>query len=611
MLDFYNLINKKWLDNITIPDDSSSINNFVILEKKILKKLKKIIENVNDNNILKILYIQGQQYKINNIDIKILKKFICNILQINNISDLFTLMFNYNINYGINFPLEFNIYPNLINSKLNILHINSGGINLPDKDYYLLDKHTEIVNNYKDFIKNYLNIFNIKLDIDIIYDIEKKLAYKIWNKTEQRLNENKSNNILYEELIKKFPKFKFIDNIFKFTDSKNRIINLVNIEYIEYFNSLNINLYNWKQYFIYQILLHFNSYFTYSIKICYWNFFSKFLLGNKNINSKWEISLNITSTVLGELLGELYIKYYYNKKNNIIINNIINYIKKELKLSINNNKWMSEYTKNNALYKLKNMNTKIGYNNCLEKKYSKLIINNNNTYFQNMLNVLEFNNNFLLNNLYKPVNKSKWSMYSFTVNAYNDPNFNEIVIPAGILQKPFYYKSNIIKTFGAIGTIIGHEIIHGFDDQGCKYDGNGNLNQWWTDEDLINYNKTTEIVVKQYNNFIIDNIHVNGLLTLGENIADIGGIKLSFNALIKYLYDHNIKYDNKMLKQFFISYAIMWRCKIRQEKIKYNLINDPHSPPIFRVNGVINNMKEFYDIYDIKNYNNNIKFNIW
>jgi putative endopeptidase len=271
---------------------------------------------------------------------------------------------------------------------------------------------------------------------------------------------------------------------------------------------------------------------------------------------------------------------------------------------------MSDFTKKNALYKLNKMIIKIGYNDKIKTDYSYLNINNNNTYFENILKILKFNNEIKLNKLYQPIDKNRWLMYGFSVNAYYESSFNEIVIPAGILQEPFFYENNIIKTFGAIGSIIGHEIIHGFDDQGCKYDGNGNLNNWWTDKDVENYNNAIKILEKQYNNYIIENEKVNGLLTLGENIADIGGCKLSFLALINFLNSNNIKYNKKNLEKFFESFAIMWREKTRVEKIKYNLINDTHSPKIFRVNGTLHNIDYFYNIYNIKNNNEN-KFNVW
>jgi len=207
------------------------------------------------------------------------------------------------------------------------------------------------------------------------------------------------------------------------------------------------------------------------------------------------------------------------------------------------------------------------------------------------------------------------------VNAYYSPNFNEIVFPAGILQSPFFSISqNMAFNFGGIGSVIGHEITHGFDDQGSKYDGDGNLNNWWKEQDFIKYKEKTDIVKKQYSNYKILGKKINCELTLGENIADIGGVYISLKAFERYLKDHpedNIKINNFTPKQlFFINYANIWKSKSTDEEIKRKLIVDPHSPPIFRVNGVLRNIDDFYDAFNIKKtdslyLNNNLRVKIF
>ena len=214
--------------------------------------------------------------------------------------------------------------------------------------------------------------------------------------------------------------------------------------------------------------------------------------------------------------------------------------------------------------------------------------------------ISSFNNMYKIKRLYEPLDRTLWFMSAHQVNAYYSPSLNDIVFPAGILQEPFFSKSqDIASNFGGFGMVIGHEITHGFDDQGSKFDSDGNLKNWWTDLDRTKYNEKTEIVKTQYSKYVIENNNVNGELTLGENIADIGGLALSFRALKQYLKDKFNYVDTKLLKQFFINYANIWKSKSRKEDTLYRLTVDPHSPPIFRVNGAVKNIDEFYDLFNI------------
>ena len=211
--------------------------------------------------------------------------------------------------------------------------------------------------------------------------------------------------------------------------------------------------------------------------------------------------------------------------------------------------------------------------------------------------------NKLLNKLYKSIDRAEWHMNAFDVNAYYSPSFNEIVFPAGILQKPFFCKNDDAMSFGGIGSIIGHEMTHGFDDEGCKFDHLGNLENWWTDSDKINYNLKTKIIEEQYNNYKVEGLNLNGKLTLGENIADIGGVSISLAGFKHYLRENSVKDIEKHLEKFFISYAQIWAGHSRKEEAIKLLTLDPHSPPQFRVNGVITNIDDFYTIFNVDENN--------
>jgi predicted metalloendopeptidase len=269
---------------------------------------------------------------------------------------------------------------------------------------------------------------------------------------------------------------------------------------------------------------------------------------------------------------------------------------------------MENITKAKAIEKLNRMNIKIGYPDKYFKDYDKLDINISNSLIKNIFNIKKFNIDFKLTKLYEPVNKYLWSMNPQTVNAYYSSSMNEIVFPAAILQTPiFSLEQDIASNFGSFGMIVGHEITHGFDDQGSKFDSKGKLNNWWTPTDKIKYQELINVIRKQYAQYSLENYPINSNLTLGENIADIGGINLSFKALKKYLIDHpeqNVEInDLTPEKRFFINYAILWKTKARKEDIIKKLNTDPHSPPEFRVNGVIRNLDQYYDIFNIKPHN--------
>jgi putative endopeptidase len=223
------------------------------------------------------------------------------------------------------------------------------------------------------------------------------------------------------------------------------------------------------------------------------------------------------------------------------------------------------------------------------------MLSENNTFFGNILLCITYSNYLKYNELYNPVNKDRWHMHPQHVNAYYSPNSNEIVFPAAILQEPFFYEDNIIKSFGGIGAVIGHEIIHGFDNKGRLFDENGNLNNWWQSNDNEKYCKLVNKLVDQYNSYKIHGEFINGKLTLGENIADLGGVNFALKGLELYK-DLNIE-DYKM---FFNNYAFIWAISIRKEKVLHNLLSDPHSPNIFRVNGILKNIDKFYEIYKIE-----------
>jgi predicted metalloendopeptidase len=600
--DFYNYINKDWIINNPIPNDKSKWSQFDILNESNYIKLKNIFDNkLSNNNKLKIIYKQLNS-KYNNINI--INKYFLQIDSFDNILDLFKFTIELSLLFNIDNIYHFDIYSNFYNSSVNILFIDTGGLGLPSKDYYFKENKQDIRNEYKLFIKEYLELFNLNLNYKKIYLLEEKLAFYTLNPEEAR-DINIINNIRnFDEINEEFPILASLINYFlvKFNKSKKEI-NIINPNFIKYTEQLLIPemLSLWKDFIKYKIALSVYFLINNDIENKYLEFYQIKLEGLINISPKWKRSINIINNILGQDLGKLYVSNYYSPKSHKIINVIFKCIYSVIKKSIKENNWLTEETKTKALLKLKNINIKIGYpDNRGLYDYSNLIVNKNNNILENYITCFYYNKLLNIYNLYKPVNKYRWFMHPQITNAYYSPSHNEIVFPAAILQEPFLFENNIIKSFAGIGFIIGHEIIHAFDNKGRLFDENGNYFNWWNNNDNIEYNKIANKLIDQYNTYTIFNENINGKLTLGENIADLDGFKFALKGIEYYCKLFNYKITIRHYQLFFTSFANILACNIREEKQKQLLLIDPHSPNIYRVNGVLRNIKKFYEVYNIQ-----------
>ena len=596
MKDFYSYVNKDWLEKTRIPDEHSHWGTFSILEENNKKMVRDLLEK--SNNIASILYKQFLN-KNSKEDLFIVQRIFYNIDIQTNKLNLFNYMLLLHITFNIKFCLSIDVSSDFNDANFNILHIDSNGLGLPDRDYYFLENKKDIRNKYRIFIETYSKLFNQNLDVNNIYNIEKLLASNTYTQVENRQPELLNNPIFFDDFIKKYNNLFFIKSIFKKFNVIPNKINILNPKFMNYLNTLidTISLDKWKEYFKFKVMCSLNKYLSFKIEECYFNFYSKTINGIKTMKNINDRSMEITENLLSDVIGKLYVEKYFTPDSKNAVEEMVNTIKDELVIILNNNDWMEDSTKEKALIKLNKMKMKVGFPDVpVPDKYSNINITLNNPYLKNILLIKKANSFYEASFLYKPLDKSRWFMPSHEVNAYYSPSYNEIVFPAGILQPPmFSLCQDIGSNYGGIGTIIGHEITHGFDDQGSKFDGDGNLKNWWSDNDRIKYNKKTEIIKEQYEKYHIENQNVNGELTLGENIADIGGVKLSLNALKRF------KLGKYYIKDFFINYANIWKIKYQKEKILEKLITDPHSPNIFRVNGVVYNIDDFYNTFNIEN----------
>lgn len=611
---FYEYVNNQWLENTTIPNDQQRWGVFSIIDEENQERVRDLVSTYNGDNILynkvRILYDQCMNNDTNNGDPK---KFITNFLNdmmlVNSVKSLDNIIFLYFRKYGLSTPVSYFVYNDFNNSDRYILHVSSGGLGLPDRDYYFDDDKQDIREKYKIFMREYMQLFNLDLDFESIYNLEEIFAKNTYTSVEKRNPHLRNNMITYSDFKTRYPNsdvLRFFESI-DVTPGDMNILNpkfLSNSEMTGYYNLLNtIPLKTWKDYYTWLYCRKVGSYLTKQTLEKLFDFYSRTLSGTPEMKPVWKRCVDTVDSFMGMAVARMFVDKYFTYESKNKVDQMITFIKNEIRNSIETNDWMEDVTKGKALEKLDTMNYKIGYPDKW-RNLTNVKVTNYNTFFQNILNCMEFENEYDNSFLYREKDTSLWFMNPHEVNAYYSPSYNEIVFPAGILQQPFFSKDNdMAVNFGGIGTVIGHEITHGFDDQGRKYDKNGNLNDWWTELDAKRYERETRKLRDLFNSFTLEGKQINGDLTLGENIADLGGLSISLKALQKYLKinpsEDIIINGHTPYERFFMSYANIWKCKTRKEEALKRLVTDPHSPPCYRVNGIVVNIPVYYEIFNI------------
>lgn len=608
---FFMYVNEKWLESNPIPNDFSDWGSFSVLEEMNNENVKDIVETQypegSDFNKFNILYNQGLDEKTRkNIDD--IYTYVNEIKNTESINDLLKLVTDYQMTWNIGSPFYLSVYSDYDEANMNILHLSTGGLGLPDRDYYFLESKQNERNEYKLFLRKFCDYFKLDIDIDSIYNLEEQLAEHTYTRVQKRQTELLKNTRSLEQILSDYPSFDFVKYFFKKLNVPSGKINLSNPNYFFNLDKLyqESNLQLWKDYYTLKFLMSVKNYLSIDLdKICF-DFYGKILNGTQEMKPLWKRVLSNTEDQLGQLIGQCFVTKYFSSKAREDACEMITYLKNELGNSIKNLDWMENETKDKALEKLDNMKVKIGYpdkwrvyTSDVSKEYS---------YLKNNLMCNKSDNEYRLNNLYKEIDRTEWFMDPQTVNAYYSPSYNEIVFPAGILQPPFFSeKYDKALNFGGIGAVIGHEMTHGFDDQGCKYDTSGNLNNWWSESDYEKYKLKTMVLKNQFDNYVIEGINVNGELTLGENLADLGGVTIAIQGLKNYIKENsseNILIDGfTPIQRLFINYSRIWCSKSRPEATKQRLMTDPHSPALFRVNGIIKNIPDFYDAFNVETFN--------
>jgi len=494
------------------------------------------------------------------------------------------------------------------NADMVIMHLFQGGLSLPDRDDYFGDETQEMREKYVEHVAKMFQLTGTDAEeaakkAQSILALETELAKNSLTRVERRDPDRTYNKRTVAELQASTPVFNWTEYFANAGAPEFDSLNVGMPDFVAALNGiiLNTDLNTIKDYLKWKIITNSASLLSDDLDQENFNFYSNYLYGQEVQQPRWRRVLNATSGCLGEGIGQLYVEKHFPAESKEKMVKLIGNLKVALGERIKALDWMSDETKAKALHKLDCINVKVGYPDKW-KDYSGLEITDG-SYFQNLHNVICFENAYEMAKIGKPVDKDEWFMTPQTVNAYYSPDMNEIVFPAAILQPPFFNPdADDAVNYGGIGVVIGHEMTHGFDDQGCKYDENGNLNNWWTEEDATKFAERTKQLVKLFNEFELRGNHINGELTLGENIADLGGLNIAWDA---YQLTDEAKANQSIdgytpAQRFFISYGTIWRNNIRDKALERRIKEDVHSPAEARVNRTLGSMPHFYEAFDIQ-----------
>ncbi len=616
---FFGYANGNWVKNTKIPEDQRGWGAFYVLRDQALENMKTILDScLNEKNPAKGTVAQqvGDLYAsaldsnaIDKAGINPIKDKLEQIKAIKTTDELLSYVAS-EYTKGNNLMFDFRVSPDDKNSNIERALFYQGGIGLPNKNYYFDKdaKSEEIRAGYKEYIVNILDLTNGEnaahtKDAEDIIKLETQLAKVSRTPVELRDPEANYNLLAVADMEKTSVNLQWNTLLQQLKVKEDTLL----VGQPEFFKGLSgllksVPLSIWQQYLAFHTVNNSAAWLSQPFYQAEFDFFSKKLSGQLQPEPRWKRATMLVNRLLGDALGKLYVQKYFPPEAKEYMTNLVHNLQKAYELKIKEATWMSDTTKEKAIDKLNSMTLKIGYPDKW-KDYSGIDISRSSI-INNIERINEWLYDYDINKLGKPVDKTEWFMTPPTVNAYYNPSFNEIVFPAGILQPPFYFQNgDDAVNYGGIGFVIGHEMTHGFDDQGSQYDKNGNLRTWWSDTDLKNYGQIADKVVAQYDSYtILDSVHVNGKLTLGENMADIGGLAIAYAAFkMTKEAEENKSIDNLTPDQrFFFSSAQVWRMVTRPETLLWRINNDPHSPEIYRVNGPLSNMPAFYEAFGVK-----------
>ena len=613
--DLFRHYNGVWVREYEMPADRSSDGIFRKLHDEAEEQVRQIIETSRGvGEAQKIGDLYKSFMDIDAIKARGISPIIDDLASIDGITNLkefITVMARLEMR-GIGGIFGAAIYPDAMDSNTNILYIGQGGLSLPDESYYREEQFASIRTAFLDHVAKMCALVGIADGADVakkILTLETEIATHHWDQVKDRdatLTYNKYSRAELESLA---PHFLFDTWASNAKVPAKAFESLVVCE-PSFFESISAMFARfdahrdaWVAWLKLNLVSASAAFLTDDIVQQNFEFYAKTLSGTPQIRDRWKRGVSVTQGALGEAIGKVYVEKHFPARAKEEMKVLVDYLLEAYRLSILELPWMSDETKKKALEKLTKFTPKIGYPDKW-RDYSTLEISASDL-IGNLWRIAEFDHAYAIAKIGAPVDRDEWHMTPQTVNAYYNPLANEIVFPAAILQPPFFdLDAEMAANYGGIGATIGHEIGHGFDDQGSKYDGDGNMVDWWSDVDRAKFEELTSVLVAQFDALSPEStpdIHVNGAFTLGENIGDLGGLAIAYKAYKLALKGAQSPVIDGFTgdQRFFLSYAHSWRNKNRPEEVRRRIAIDPHSPDEFRCNQIVRNVQEFYDAFSV------------
>jgi putative endopeptidase len=614
---FFMYANHKWYDTAQIPPSQAGVGAYMFMNYPQRLRLQGILDSVSKatnpagsiEQKIGDFYASGMDTAtINQRGYDPIKPLLASVDSITNIGSLIKFVVDQSKLFNGSL-IAFTVGPDNKNSNLNIAHAYQAGIGLPERDYYFKTDAPRVA--IQDAYKKYLSsLFQLTgsdattaaKNAETVYGIEKQLASSHKTNIELRDVNANYNKLSVASLIKRQPNIGW-QNVLNEFGAKTDSIDVGQPAYYDKLNTVlkTVSLSDWKVYLKASSIVTYANDLSQPFVDAAFEF-NKALSGQSVQKTRGEKMASVIDQSLGEALGQLYVKKYFTEEAKKRMLDLVNNLQQAFAARIAKLDWMSDSTKLKAKEKLFAITKKIGYPDKW-KDYSNVTIVKGK-YFENVVAAASNNYQFQFAKLNKPVDRSEWFNTPSTVTAYYNPSANEIVFPAGILQSPYFDENaDDALNYGGIGMVIGHEMTHAFDDQGAQYDKEGNVKNWWTKDDYEKFKAKTQQVVDLYNTFtVLDTVHVKGAMTLGENTADIGGVAIAYDAFKMTQEGHDSAKigDYTPDQRFFFSIAYIWRVKMKDEFLRLWINNNPHSPPMWRVNGPLMNNPHFYDAFNIQ-----------
>ena len=617
--DFYEYACGGWIKKNPLKPEYARYGSFDVLAENNQKQMRELIDELEkaENEPGSVAQKVGDLYKMGLDSVRLNKEGVSPISEaLKNIASLddkaaFASLVAQMHKEGSSPFFQLYVGADEKNSSMNIVNLYQGGMSMGDRDYYLSEDSANI--KIRDAYKKYINkLFTLAgysaekaaVTEKTVMNIETALAKVAFSREETRNPLKNYNKMAMTDFLKQMNGFDWKSYFSALgLDSLNEI-NPNQLPFIKGMDALvgGLTSEEIRDYLIFKQINTASSYLSDDFVQARFDFYGKVLSGQQELKPRWKRSLSVTDGALGEALGEMYVAKYFPPEAKERMLKLVENLRISLGEHIDSLEWMSAETKAKAKEKLAAFYVKIGYPDKW-RDYSELTIDPKKSYWDNVREAAIFESDYMLSDVNKPVDKTRWLMSPQTVNAYYNPTTNEICFPAGILQPPFFYMdADDAVNYGGIGVVIGHEMTHGFDDQGRQYDKDGNLKDWWTAEDAKQFNLRADKLADQYSSIIVlDTVHANGRFTLGENIADHGGLRVSYTAFKNATKGQDLKPIDGFTpdQRFYLAYAGLWAQNIRDEEILRLTKIDPHSLGKWRVNAALRNLESFFQAFGI------------